>query len=210
MLVTILGAGSMARGIGTRLLAGGAAVQILGPDLGKAAGLGAELAQSGEVTPGTIGEQVAGQVIVLALPYPAVADILRGYASQLPGKTIVDITNPLNDTFDGLITDPGSSAAEEIAAGLPAGAVVVKAFNTTFGPTLIDGVVLGQPLDVFVAGDDVEAKTVVMGLVAAGGLNVIDVGALHRSRQLEAMALLHITLQGRLGTSFRSALKILR
>jgi predicted dinucleotide-binding enzyme len=85
---------------------------------------------------------------------------------------------------------------------------VVKAFNTTFAGTLIDGQVAGQPLDVFLAGDDEEAKASVSKLVEDGGLRPIDAGPLRRARELEAAGLLHMSVQGTLGTGFGSALKI--
>jgi 8-hydroxy-5-deazaflavin:NADPH oxidoreductase len=84
----------------------------------------------------------------------------------------------------------------------------VKAFNTTFAPTLVAGQVAGQPLDVFLAGDDEGAKRTVAALVRAGGLNAIDAGALERARQLEGLGLLGITLQGPLGTQFGTAWKL--
>ena len=89
------------------------------------------------------------------------------------------------------------------------GARVVKAFNTTFAGTLSEGQVAGQALDVFLAGDDEDAKATVAKLVRDGGLNAIDAGPLKRARELEAAGLLHMTLQGSLGTSYGSALKIL-
>jgi hypothetical protein len=76
-------------------------------------------------------------------------------------------------------------------------------------PTLIVGEVSGQILDVFIAGDDQQAKNTVAALVRDGGLNPIDVGALERARQLEALGLLGITLQGRLGTQFGTAWKLI-
>jgi predicted dinucleotide-binding enzyme len=86
---------------------------------------------------------------------------------------------------------------------------VVKAFNTTFAQTLVAGTVAGQPLDVFIAGDDAAAKATISQLVEAGGLHAIDVGPLSRARQLEGIGLLGITLQGPLGTQFMSAWKLL-
>jgi predicted dinucleotide-binding enzyme len=85
----------------------------------------------------------------------------------------------------------------------------VKAFNTTFAGTLIAGEVSGTPLDVFVAGDDDDAKATVAGLVKDGGLTAIDAGPLKRARELEAAGLLHMAIQGPLGTGFGSALKVL-
>jgi predicted dinucleotide-binding enzyme len=69
--------------------------------------------------------------------------------------------------------------------------------------------VAGQPLDVFIAGDDEDAKATVAKLAQDGGLNPIDAGPLKQARQLEAMGLLHMTLQSSLATGFSSALKIL-
>lgn len=85
----------------------------------------------------------------------------------------------------------------------------MKAFNTTFGGTLIGGQVAGQPLDVFLAADDAAAKATVAGLVEAGGLRAIDAGPLRRARQLEGLGFLHITLQFTLDTGFATAVKIL-
>ena len=121
---------------------------------------------------------------------------------------VVDITNPVNETFDGLVTPPDGSAAQELAA-LASGARLVKAFNTTFATTLRAGDVAGQPLDVFMAGDDDHAKRAVAQLAEDGGLRPVDVGPLGRARELEAAGFLHMTVQGTLGTGFSTALKVL-
>ena len=86
---------------------------------------------------------------------------------------------------------------------------MVKAFNTTFGNTLVPGEVAGQQLDVLIAGDDDSAKRKVAELVRAGGMRPIDVGPLRRARQLEQLGFLHISLQERLGTGFQSAVKFI-
>jgi predicted dinucleotide-binding enzyme len=105
---------------------------------------------------------------------------------------LVDITNPVNETYDGLVTPPDGSAAQELAANA-SGARVVKAFNTTFANTLSEGRVGDQPLDVFMAGDDEEAKATVAKLVEDGGLRPVDAGPLKRARELEAAGLLHMS-----------------
>ena len=130
------------------------------------------------------------------------------YGDQLSGKVVVDITDPLNATYDGLVSTPAGSAAQEIAAAAP-GARVVKAFNTTFAGPLVSGEVAGQPLDVLIAGDDAAAKATVRELAQGGGLRAIDAGPLARSRELEAIGFEHISLQGSLGTGFASSIKIL-
>jgi NADPH-dependent F420 reductase len=205
MDVTIIGTGNMARGIGTRLIAGGHDVTVLGKDASRAEAVVGDI---GGGRAGRSGEEIAGDVVVLAVYYPDATAAVEEYGDALSGKVLVDITNPVNESFDGLVTPPDGSAAQELARRAP-GARVVKAFNTTFAGTLTEGSVAGQPLDVFIAGDDEDAKATVAELARNGGLNAIDAGPLKRARELEAMGLLHMTLQGSLGTGFSSAVKIL-
>ena len=210
MNISIIGAGNMARGIGTRLIAGGHAVTVTGRDHSKATELAAALRASrpgAEAAAATTQAALANDIIVLALPFAAARDFAAVNAAKLAGKVVIDITNPLNDTYDGLVTAPGKSAAEELANLLPK-SKVVKAFNTNFAGTLVVGAVDGHTLDVLVAGDDEVAKRQVIDLVAAGGSRAIDAGKLERARQLEGLALLGITLQGPLGTGFQSAWKL--
>ena len=84
----------------------------------------------------------------------------------------------------------------------------MKAFNTTFAPTLVAGKVGGQQLDVLIAGDDEAAKQTVSQLASDGGLRPIDVGPLNRAQQLEQVGFLHISLQQPLDLGFSSAVKL--
>ena len=211
MKVTIIGTGNMARGIGTRALAGGHAVTLVGTEAGKAEALATELqsaAQGGASVQASSGAALEGDVVVLAVPYAAAASLVQQYADQIVGKVIVDITNPVDFSTMSPAVAPGTSGAEEIAKVAPAGAKVVKAFNTTFAGTLIAGQVGGQPLDVFVAGDDADAKAAISELVSSGGLRAVDAGPLERTRQLEALGLLYMAVQFTLNTGFGSAVKI--
>jgi 8-hydroxy-5-deazaflavin:NADPH oxidoreductase len=132
--------------------------------------------------------------VVLAVPHPAVADVIARRGDQLAGRVVVDITNPLNfETFDSLTVPADASATAEIAAALP-NSRVVKAFNTNLAPTLASGTVGDQPTTVLIAGDDVDAKSQLAELVTAGGLRAIDAGSLRRARELEAIGFLQITL----------------
>jgi NADPH-dependent F420 reductase len=205
MHVTIIGTGNMGRGIATRILAGGHDVTLLDREAGKAEELARELGG----TAGTVGDPIAGDVVVLAVPYEAAGPVVRQYGEEFSGKVVVDITNPVDwQTFDGLVTPPESSAAEEIEKSAPEGARIAKAFNTTFASTLVEGRVAGQPLDVFIAGDDVEAKETVAQLMSDDGLVAIDAGPLRRARQLEGLGFLGMTLQQPLGLNFQSAWKL--
>ena len=213
MNVTIVGTGNMARGIGTRLLGGGNNITLVGHEPGKAEDLASELqgaVQGGaSVRAASGGSAIDGEIVVLAVQYDAAASVLQQYGDQLAGKIVVDITNPVDFSTMSPAVTPGTSGAEEIAKAAPAGAKVVKAFNTTFAGTLVEGQVAGQPLDVFIAGDDAEAKATVSRLVEAGGLRAIDAGPLQRARQLEALGLLHMALQFTLNTGFQTAVKVL-
>jgi predicted dinucleotide-binding enzyme len=208
MNVTIIGTGNMARAIGRRLISGGHDVTVLGKETDAAEEVVKELGGDGSARAGRSGEPLADDVVVLAVYFPDAKAAVEQYGDGLAGKVLVDITNPVNETFDGLVTPPDGSAAQELARSAP-GARVVKAFNTTFAGTLSQGEVAGQPLDVFMAGDDEDAKAIVSKLAADGGLHPIDAGPLKRARELEAAGLLHMTVQGSLGTGFASALKIL-
>jgi len=199
--VTIIGAGNMARGIGTRVVSGGNELELVARNRQAAEELAGEIG-------GSVGDGVSGDVVVLAVPYGAVDDVISTHGDALRGKVVVDITNPVDwSTFDGLVTPSDSSAAEEIAKQAPA-AHVVKAFNTAFAPTVAAGQVAGQPLDVFLAGDDADAKEKVASVVEAGGMRPLDVGPLKRARQLEQLGFLHITAQEPLGAGFGSAIKL--
>jgi hypothetical protein len=221
MIVTIVGAGRLAEGLAVRALAGGHRLRITDSQPGKADALSESLAarvsrdgaarrEPSSLSVATIGEAIAGaDVVILALPYPEGRAVARDQGAALSGVTVVDTCNPVDfSTFDSLLTSPGMSAAEEIAAASP-GASVVKAFNTTFAAALAAGWVGGLPLDVFIAGDDERAKAQVAALVRDGGMRPVDTGPLRRSRELEAFQLLHMTLQGPLGLDWASAVKLL-
>ncbi len=207
MKVTIVGAGNMGRGIGTRAVAGGHDVEIVDRDAGEAQALAEELGGSTTALGPT--DPLGGDVVVFAVYYPGIKDAVREYADRLAGKVVVDITNPVDtETWDDLATPTGTSSAEEVAELLPEGTPVVKAFNTTFAPTLVAGEVGGQQLDVLIAGDDDAAKQMVAQLVSEGGMRPLDVGPLRRARQLEQLGFLHIAIQQPLGLGFGSTIKL--
>jgi len=205
MDVTIIGTGNMGRGIATRALAGGHDITLLGTAPGKAEALAREL--SGNVRAGAVGDELQADVVVLAIPYAAIDDVLGRYQGQLDGTVVVDITNPVDFASFTPVSVPAGSAAQEIAQKAP-GAKVAKAFNTTFAGTLVEGNVAGQPLDVLIASDDDDAKRTVSQLAEDGGLRAVDAGPLARAHELEALGYLHMALQEPLGTGFSSTVKI--
>lgn len=172
--LSIIGTGNMGQAIASVAGRGGHTVQLLGE--------------------GDVNTPASGDIVVLAVPYPAVSAVLEQRADQLDGKIVVDITNPLNfETFDELTVPSDSSAAAEIAAKLPSSRVL-KAFNTTFAGTLSAGTVGPLTTTVLIAGDDADAKSTLAGVVTSGGLKAIDAGGLKRARELEALGFLQISL----------------
>jgi len=191
--ISIIGAGNMGTAIAAIAAKGGAAVQLLAQDAEKTRTAATQAGAS--VVAGVVGDALTGEIVVLALPYPAVAGVLEQYQGRLDGKILVDITNPLDfATFDSLVVPADGSAAQVIAEAVP-GARVLKAFNTTFAATLATGGVNGvAPTTVLVAGDDSAAKEALIGLLVAGGVLALDAGALKRARELEALGFLQLTL----------------
>jgi predicted dinucleotide-binding enzyme len=167
MNVTIIGTGNMARGIGSRLLAGGHHVTVLGKETADAEEVLKDLGANGSANAGQSGDAIADEVVVLAVYYPDAQAALEQYGDALSGKVVVDITNPVKENLDGLVTPPDSSAAQELGARAH-GARVVKAFNTTFAGALREGRVADEPLNVFVASDDEDAKATVSKLIEDG------------------------------------------
>jgi predicted dinucleotide-binding enzyme len=194
-------------------VAGGHSVTVVDREPEEAEQLVEELRGAAEgvatVEAAGLGAELRGEVVILAVYYPGALEIARDLGDRLAGKVVLDIANPLNETFDGLATAPATSAAEELAGSAPSGARSVKAFNTTFSGTLVEGQVAAQPLDVFLAGDDKGAKETVAQLVRDGGLRAIDVGPLERARHLEGLGFLGIALQQPLGLNFQSACKLI-
>ena len=213
MNITIIGPGKMGRAIGARAVAGGHSVTFVGktPESAKEAAEEVKISarQSAKVSTANLGDVELGDVVVLALWYGSNIEVAKQLGAKLKGKTVVDIANPLNSTYDGLATAADSSSAEDVAKVVDSEAKVVKAFNTVYAGTLLSGEVDGEPLDVFIAGDDADAKSKVAQLVKDSGMRPVDTGPLNRARQIEGMQLLHIVTQGTLGTNWASAIKIL-
>jgi len=188
--ISVIGTGNMGSAIAGIAAKGGASVQVVARDITKAK----QLAEQVGGTAGSFGEALSGDVVVLALPYPALADVIATYGPQLDGKVVVDVTNPVDfATFDALTVPADSSAAAELQAALP-GAKVIKAFNTNFAATLATGEVGGVPTTVVIAGDDETAKGQLTEIVSAGGVAVADAGSLKRARELEALGFLQMAL----------------
>ncbi|WP_068302115.1 NADPH-dependent F420 reductase [Pararhodobacter sp. CCB-MM2] len=132
----------------------------------------------------------AAEIVILATPYGTVNELVG--TVDFTGKTVIDVSNPVNADFSGLQVGHATSAAEEIAAALP-GASVVKAFNTIFAQHYATGLQIdGRPLQTFVASDDAVARERVKKLATEIGLVTVDAGPLKNARYLEPLGFLNI------------------
>lgn len=152
-----------------------------------------------------------GDIVILAVPYGSVGDILSSYKELLADKIIIDITNPVNfETFDDLVVPADSSAAAEIAQTLP-NAAVIKAFNTNFASTLSSKKVAdSHQTTVMLASDHQAAKEQVITALEGSGLAFLDVGSLKRARELEAVGFLQISLAGAEKISWNSGFGVFK
>lgn len=157
---------------------------------------------------GSVSEAASfSDVIILAIPWSAVNQII-GIAGDLAGKLLVDTTNPFTSDLKGMVIEPSTSAAEEIAKLAPK-SKVVKAFNT-IGIKVLDNMIFGtNKADVFICGSDLKSRTTVKKLATDLGFEVVDVGPLSNARLLEQLSLLWIELAFRQEMGPNIAFKLL-
>src|SRR4051794_6020212 len=197
--ISIIGAGNMATAIGTRAAEHGHAIELMSRNTAKAQALADQIGHGATV--GAVGATPAGDIVIVAVPYTGAVDVVTHYGDALAGKILVDISNPFNADASGLVTTPGNSVSEQIAAAAPEGAHVVKAFNSIFGGVLAEE----EPLDVFFAGDSAEAKARVAAFLESLDMRPLDAGALEMAYALEWAGILLVGL-ARNGADFDIAL----
>ena len=190
MGIGILGAGNVGATLGQLWARAGHAIHFGVRHPKKIADLCTRLAARA----GTPAEAAGEDVLLLAVPWSAIPDVLAT-AGDLRGKVLIDPTNALRAGLAGLALGPDTSAAEEIARLAP-GARAVKAFNSIGMQALLHG---GLVADGYLCGDDASAKELVSGLCVDAGLRPLDCGPLSAARMLEPLAWLWIHLAHRVG-----------
>jgi len=135
---------------------------------------------------------VWADVVILAVPWGAHAEIAKTLGKALEGKIVVDVSNVLTPSFE-LALGFTTSGAEELQKLIPK-ARVVKAFNTVFAQNMNTGKLLGERLTALVAGDDPGSKDTVRKLAEGIGFDSVDAGPLKSARYLEPLGMLNITL----------------
>jgi len=197
--ISIIGSGNMASAIGTRAAKHGHIIELMSRNTAKAQALADQIGD--QATVGTFGAAPAGDIVIVAVLYGGAVEAVAHYGDALAGKILVDITNPFNSGGTGLVTSPGDSAAQQIAAAAPESARVVKAFNTIFGGVLAED----KPMDAFLAGDGPEAKARVAAFVESLDMRPLDAGGLDMAHTLEWAGILLVGV-ARNGAGFDLAL----
>ena len=182
--ITIIGSGNMASAIGTRAAKHGHTIEFMSRDTAKAQALADQIGS--QATVGTFGATPLGEIVILAVLYTGVLEVITKYGDALAGKILVDITNPFNANASGLVTTAGDSASKQIAAATPEGTHVVKAFNTIFRDVLAQD----KPVDIFFAGDNAEAKAHVAEFLESLDVRPLDVGGIEMTSVLEWVGIL--------------------
>ncbi|MES2171708.1 MAG: NAD(P)-binding domain-containing protein [Actinomycetota bacterium] len=197
--ISIIGAGNMATAIGTRAAAHGHTVEIMSRDADKARAAADQIGDGAVV--GEYGAAPAGDFVFLTVLYAGAVEVVRHYGDALAGKIVIETTNPFNEDASGVVTTPGNSISQQIAAAAPADTQVVKAFNTIFRSVLA----ADQPLDVFFAGGNADARSRVAALLESLGMRPLDAGGLETTYALEWAGILIMSL-ARNGGGFGIAL----
>jgi NADPH-dependent F420 reductase len=192
--VSIIGTGSVGGNLGSRLSSCGLAVQF---GVREGTDLKDLLARCGKDTSAASLEAAAtwGDIVFLALPADAAVDVARSLATPLRGKVVVDCTNPLTWNAGPVWAPPPEGSNAAAIAKVAPGSQVVKGFNTFGAEFHKDPEHAGKPgAQVFLAGDDAEAKKAVTQVATKAGFRAVDSGPMRNAAVLENLAVLWIHL----------------
>ncbi|WNR42696.1 NADPH-dependent F420 reductase [Paenibacillus roseipurpureus] len=195
--IAIIGTGNMGKGIASSFARAGHKVLLGSRSQEQAQEIAVQLKQVNIQGVSNAHAIQGAEIIFLAVPFQAVQDIITQHAPELSGKIIVDITNPLNASYDGLTTSADTSAAEIIAQQLP-NSRVVGAFKNTFAGVFANPSFENERKSaVLVISDDEEAKAQVISLISELPFEVLDAGSLNNARTIEQMTVLLIGLSAK-------------
>jgi hypothetical protein len=213
MKIGILGTGDVGRALGRGFVTLGHEVEMGSRSATNEDALAWAREMGPQASAGTFADAATfGEIVVLATLGVANEAVLESAGPErLRGKVVIDATNPLD--FSGgmppkLAVAGDDSGGERVQRQLP-GAQVVKAFNTVGNALMFRPELPGGPPDMFIAGDDADAKRTVGAILDDFGWGVVDIGGIEGSRYLEAMCMAWV-LAGVHGGNWNQAFKLLR
>jgi 8-hydroxy-5-deazaflavin:NADPH oxidoreductase len=206
MRIAVLGTGTVGRTIGTKLVELGHEVTMGSRTADNEHGREWVSAAGGGAAPGTFEDAASGAELVFNCTGGAVAlEALRAAgAANLAGKVVVDVSNPLDfsqGTPPTLTVCNTDSVGERIQREFP-DARVVKTLNTVNTAVMTNPAGVPGHHNLFISGNDDEAKTTVKGILGAFGWpqhTIIDLGDITGARGQEMYLPLWLRLMGRLG-----------
>lgn len=185
MKIAVIGTGNVGGALGTGWARAGHEV-VFGTRTADSREVRQLLKAGGKLTSTSLQEAVASTaVVVLAVPWKSVSDVLNVIGAEIPGKILIDCTNPANEWPE--VDHSDGSGGERVARWAP-GARVVKAFNTTGFENMQNPKFGPEAATMFYAGDDKQAKDLVRQLASDLGFDAVDAGPLSQARALEVLA----------------------
>ena len=213
MKAGILGTGDVGRALGIGLVANGHDVRIGSRDPGGDK-VRTMLGKIGSrASAGTFAQAATfGDIIILATLWSGTENAIRlAGPKNFEGKVVIDATNPLvfhPEAPPSLALGHTNSGGEQGQRWLP-GARVVKAFNIVGNAHMVNPQFPGGPPDMFICGNDPEAKKTVTEILKSFGWPTIDIGGIEGSRVLEPMCILWVKY-GIMTGAWNHAFKLLR
>jgi 8-hydroxy-5-deazaflavin:NADPH oxidoreductase len=188
MKTAIIGLGNIGKQVALNLIAGGQ--QVIVADRGPTKAQDFAAASGGKARALATADAIAeADIIVLAIYFDAIKELLSEYRGKLGAKIVVDPSNPIapdgKGGFEKTIPQEQSSG-QLIARLLPPSARLVKAFGTLAAPSLKSGARrTPEPNVLFYASDDRNAGNAVAELIKASGFAPVRVGGIDQSIRIE-------------------------
>ena len=194
MKTAIIGLGNIGKQVATNLVAGGQSVIVADHSPSKAADFAK--ASGGKARAASVADAISDtDIIVFAVYFNAIQELLGEYRNKLPGKTVVDPSNPIAPDGSGgfkKIIPQEQSSGQILAALLPPGAKFVKAFGSLSAQSLKSGARhTPEPYVLFYASDDRDVGNAVADLIKASGFAPVRVGGINQSIRIEVFGELH-------------------
>ena len=211
MKIGIIGSGDVAKALAKGFLGNGHQVMF---GTRTSAKLADWIAQNPGAQAGGVADAAAfGELVVLAVKGTAALEALRSAGeSQLAGKTVMDVTNPIADLppENGVLrffTNLDESLMERLQREFPS-ARFVKAFNSVGNALMVNPQLQGGRPSMFICGSDATAKKMVVTIADQFGWDTVDMGAVQAARAIEPLCMLWC-IPGFLNNDWTHAFKLL-